>query len=1231
MKKKLRYLLYSLFFFLPAQLLAQHVVISQIYGSGGNSGAVYTNDYVELYNPTSANVDMSTWSLQYQSAAGVTTFSGVMPFPSGAIIKAHGYYLVQLASGGSVGVALPVTADYIPLASNTTISFNMSGASGKVALCNSVTQLSGTPASTAASPPPLLVTTSIVDFVAYGTVNYNSAFTLSNPAVPATASATGAAPGLTATTCILRLANSASTATTMAIGGSDASAGNGYDIDVNSAEFVLETLSTAAVPRNTASPVAPALAVPALTVTTTPTSSPSAVDFGTTQTVNTSTTKTFTVSGANLTAGANLTVTGTAFTISTDNITFGATASITSAFTSAQTIYVKFTPTTTTAASETITITSTGATNATVALTGTGAAAPVASLTVTPTSLAFGSVNQGVPSVKTYTISGANLGTNSATVGATAPYTLSKASAGPFTSSLIFTPAELTATTAPTVYVQFSPTATGAANSTITNTDPDVTTGPSVTVTGTGVVPVLTATTTPATSPTSIDFGSQTIATSATKSYVLTGANIITGSTTTVTSNNAAYTVSKTSGSGYATFITFSATEIAAGPTVYVQFTAGTLGATPASISNTTTGTGATGASVTLTGTSVAAPVPLLTLAPTTLTFSGLVGSTSAAQTYTITGANITGASSATVAAPYSVSKTLAGTYSASVNYTTADFPSGSGVQTVYVKFSPTVVAAGGVNNGSSLNITAGGSNQSVTLNGTGIGVPALTATGSPLTFSQIINTTSAAQSFTLSGAYITANTTLSVTGPYTISKTSTGGYGTSLIYSTTEMASTQTVYVQFTPTAIAVGGANNSSIGISSTGAASQTVVLNGTGLAVPTLAATPATIAFPVQSIAVASAGTPFSLTATNLTTTTTVSTIAPFGLSKTLGGTYTTSIIYTPAELAAATNVYVNFAPTTTTAFTGTVTVFTAGATNATVVLTGTGIPPPNVAPTLNAITDVSLCYTTTQQTIALSGISPTETTQGIVSVGVTSNNPGLFSQLGVLPLTATTAQINYTVQNGVSGTAVVTVTVKDNGGTANGGIDTYTRTFNLTINPLAVITITADTQGPVEKGKTVQLTATGGTTYTWTAVNAGDIVSGANTATVILRPGSLSGSTQTKGPFVYTLTATNGSGCPTVQTYTVNTFSSQKLVTSNVITPNGDGINDTWQIVNIELYPSSNVKVFDKAGKIVFTQDHYLNTWNGYGPDGSPLTQGTYYYVVDLGGGTKYNGYISIVRD
>jgi len=50
-----------------ARSASSDMVVSQVYAGGGNSGATYTNDFVELFNRGSAAVDLSTWSIQYAS------------------------------------------------------------------------------------------------------------------------------------------------------------------------------------------------------------------------------------------------------------------------------------------------------------------------------------------------------------------------------------------------------------------------------------------------------------------------------------------------------------------------------------------------------------------------------------------------------------------------------------------------------------------------------------------------------------------------------------------------------------------------------------------------------------------------------------------------------------------------------------------------------------------------------------------------------------------------------------------------------------------------------------------------------------------------------------------------------------------------------------------------------------------------------------------------------------
>ncbi|MGH7532270.1 MAG: lamin tail domain-containing protein, partial [Gemmatimonadales bacterium] len=86
-----------------APTIAPAVVISQIYGGGGNSGSMLTNDFIELHNTGAAAVSVEGWSVQYASSAGtswqVTPLAGSIP--------AGGYFLVQEAKGAGGTTALP--------------------------------------------------------------------------------------------------------------------------------------------------------------------------------------------------------------------------------------------------------------------------------------------------------------------------------------------------------------------------------------------------------------------------------------------------------------------------------------------------------------------------------------------------------------------------------------------------------------------------------------------------------------------------------------------------------------------------------------------------------------------------------------------------------------------------------------------------------------------------------------------------------------------------------------------------------------------------------------------------------------------------------------------------------------------------------------------------------------------------------------------------------------------
>ncbi len=109
----------------PASAASPDVVISEVYGGGGNSGATYTNDFIELYNPSATAVSVAGWSVQYASATGST---GRRPTLAGSI-AAGGHYLVQEGAGAGGTTALPTP--------DATGAIAMSATAGKVALVTS--------------------------------------------------------------------------------------------------------------------------------------------------------------------------------------------------------------------------------------------------------------------------------------------------------------------------------------------------------------------------------------------------------------------------------------------------------------------------------------------------------------------------------------------------------------------------------------------------------------------------------------------------------------------------------------------------------------------------------------------------------------------------------------------------------------------------------------------------------------------------------------------------------------------------------------------------------------------------------------------------------------------------------------------------------------------------------------------------------------------------------------
>lgn len=131
------------------------VKLSQVYGGGGNSGSTYTNDFIEIFNEDVKPVDISLWSVQYNSAGATGTWqaTSLCPVGSGCILAPGHYYLVQESQGAGGTTSLP--------APDAVGTIAMSATNGKVALVATTTPLNG------ACPTG----GNLVDLVGYGSAN----------------------------------------------------------------------------------------------------------------------------------------------------------------------------------------------------------------------------------------------------------------------------------------------------------------------------------------------------------------------------------------------------------------------------------------------------------------------------------------------------------------------------------------------------------------------------------------------------------------------------------------------------------------------------------------------------------------------------------------------------------------------------------------------------------------------------------------------------------------------------------------------------------------------------------------------------------------------------------------------------------------------------------------------------------------------------------------------------
>lgn len=280
-----------------------------------------------------------------------------------------------------------------------------------------------------------------------------------------------------------------------------------------------------------------------------------------------------------------------------------------------------------------------------------------------------------------------------------------------------------------------------------------------------------------------------------------------------------------------------------------------------------------------------------------------------------------------------------------------------------------------------------------------------------------------------------------------------------------------------------------------------------------------------------------------------------------------------------------------------------------------------------------------YVTGTNTI---GCSDTDTVQIIVNplpvvsfIGenITGCSPLTFNLINTTP---NSLNCNWEVSNGdvligcgtVTGVLNqigchdITLTTTDNNGCSN----SYTAANIICVEALPNASFSVSSNSFSHSGEQVIFTnnSTGANSYLW---NFGDSspISTEDNPTHIFEVGN-------QDSIIVELIAVSSFGCSDTSYLIIYDTSVSDSIDSDIFiptgfSPNDDNENDTWEVTGLEKYPNSIISVFNRWGQLLFDGGYGNSVWSGV-YQGEILPTGDYYYIVDLGNGTKFNGVVTL---
>ncbi len=245
------------------------------------------------------------------------------------------------------------------------------------------------------------------------------------------------------------------------------------------------------------------------------------------------------------------------------------------------------------------------------------------------------------------------------------------------------------------------------------------------------------------------------------------------------------------------------------------------------------------------------------------------------------------------------------------------------------------------------------------------------------------------------------------------------------------------------------------------------------------------------------------------------------------------------------------------------------------------------------------------------------------------GAIATNSGSICEGGTINLYATSinnATYNWTGPNGFSSidqNPVLTNATTDMNGTYDVEIsvgDCAGIPVSTIVNVLAVPIVDAGADVEILQGESYVLTATGAVSYLWSPAAGLSNVNVPNPVFEALIPGT----------YTFTVTGFNGNQCSATDEITITVLQNNNLEFVDLITPNNDGVNDTWKIRYLEnIKDNYTLKIYARGGVELLSTNAYANDWDGT-YEGNELPDGTYWFVLKETDGVTYKGAITIKR-